>query len=328
LNRRQFLQTSASIAALSAVPGAIPRSAFGQDTYPSQDIRFICAFPPGSGADVLVRYFSNHVQKISGHTVIVENKSGAQGLLATEYVARSKPDGYTVFVHGGSGVASIPALYKNPPIDVSKTIEVVATINRQPFMLVVDAKSPYQNVAQLTEAMKKKGDKASYGVSAPNGIVMGEIYKTRTGVQAVQVDYKTANDSLNDQLSGRLDYCMHDPVYSLAQAREGRLRILGVSTNDRLQASPDLPTMSEQGVQMDVVGWWAAMVPVGVPQPVKDKLAEWFVKSVADPETKAFLNKFGGDQLQETPEQARKRFIADIDNWKEYVRIAKIEPQS
>ncbi len=324
MRRRDFLHASASIAGLSALPGA----AFAQGAYPNQDIRFVCAFPPGSGADVLVRYFSNHVQKISNHTIIVENKAGAQGLLAAEYVARAKPDGYTVYVHGGSGIASIPALYKNPPIDVSKSFEVVATINRQPFMLVVDAKSPYQNVAQLTEAMKTKGDKASYGVSAPNGVVMGELYKAATGTKAVQVDYKTANDSLNDQLSGRLDYCMHDPVYSLAQMREGRLRILGVSTNERLDASPDLPTMSEQGIKMDLVGWWAAMVPTGTPQAAKDKLREWFVKSVADPETKAFLNKFGGDQLQESPEAAQKRLIRDIDIWKEYVRIAKIEPQS
>jgi tripartite-type tricarboxylate transporter receptor subunit TctC len=323
MKRRQFLQASAGLAALGAMPGA----AFGQGAYPSQDIRFVCAFPPGSGADVLVRYFANHVGKISGHTIIVENKSGAAGLIATEYVARSKPDGYTVYVHGGSGVANVPALYKNPPIDVAKTIEVVATINRQPFMLVVDAKSPYQNVAQLTEAMLKKGEKASYGVAATNGTVMGEIYKARTGIKAVEVNYKTASDSLNDQQSGRLDYAMHDPVYSLAQMREGRLRILGVSTNERLAAIPDLPTMSEQGVKMDVVGWWAAMVPTGTPQAAKDKLREWFVQSVADPETKKFLNSFGGDQLQETPEQARKRFLQDIDNWKEYVRIAKIEPQ-
>lgn len=326
LDRRSIIQIGAAAGLLLAA--SMPGVAYAQAAYPTQDIRFVCAFPPGSGADVLVRYFANHVQKISGHTIIVENKAGAAGLIATEYVARSKPDGYTVFVHGGSGVANIPALYKNPPIDVSKTIDIVATINRQPFMVVVDANSPYKTLAELTEAMKKKGDKASYGVAATNGTVMGELYKAATGIKAVEVNYKTASDSLNDQTSGRLDYGMHDPVYSLAQAREGRLRILGVSTGERLAANPDLPTMSEQGVPMDLTGWWAGMLPVGVPQPVKDKLREWFVASVADPETKAFLNKFGGDQLQETPEQARKRFLADIDNWKEFVRIARIEPQS
>ena len=116
-------------------------------------------------------------------------------------------------------------------------------------------------LADLTEAMKKKGDKASYGVAATTGTVMAEIYKARTGIRAVEVNYKTAGDSLNDQLSGKLDFTAQDPVYALAQAREGRLRILGVSTGTRLEANPDMPTMSEQGVQMDLTGWWAAMVP-------------------------------------------------------------------
>jgi len=295
--------------------------------YPARDIRFVCAFPPGSGADVLVRYFANAVQKVSGNTVIVENKSGAAGLIAAEYVARSRPDGYTVFVHAGSGVSNIPALYKKPPIDASKAMEVAATINRQPFMIVVDPKSPYKTLAQLTEAMKKKGDKATYGTSATTGTVVGEIYKARTGIKAVEVNYKTASDSLNDQQSGRLDFASMDPQYSLAQMREGRLRILGVSTAQRLQANPDIPTMKEQGVDMDVTGWFAAMVPAGTPLAVKQKLHDWFVKVVSTPETKAFLNQFGGDPLIETMEQGQARLVRDIDNWKEYARIARIVPQ-
>ena len=295
--------------------------------YPTKDIRFVCAFPPGSGADVLVRYFANAVQKVSGNTVIVENKSGAAGLIAAEYVARSRPDGYTVFVHAGSGVSNIPALYKKPPIDASKAMEVAATINRQPFMIVVDPKSPYKTLAQLTEAMKKKGDKATYGTSATTGTVVGEIYKARTGIKAVEVNYKTASDSLNDQQSGRLDFASMDPQYSLAQMREGRLRILGVSTAQRLQANPDIPTMKEQGVDMDVTGWFAAMVPAGTPLAVKQKLHDWFVKVVSTPETKAFLNQFGGDPLIETMEQGQARLVRDIDNWKEYARIARIVPQ-
>jgi tripartite-type tricarboxylate transporter receptor subunit TctC len=231
-------------------------------------------------------------------------------------------------VHAGSAAANIPAMYKNPPIDVSKTVQMAATINRQPFMIMVDAKSPYKTLKDLTEAMLKKGDKASYGVAATTGVVMAEIYKAKTGIKAVEVNYKTASDSLNDQLSGRLDFTSQDPVYALAQSREGRLRILGVSTGTRLEASPDLPTMSEQGVEMDLTGWWAAMVPMGTPKPVIDTIHGWFVKSVSAPETKAYLNKFGGDPLIETPEVAQQRFMKDIEKWKEYIKIANITPQS
>ncbi len=321
---RLLVRTAAALIAATAALAA--PLAVGQ-AYPSKDIRFICTFPAGSGADVLVRYFAEDVQKISGRTVIVENKSGAAGLIGTEYVAHARPDGYTVLVHAGSAIANVPALYKKPPIDVSKSFEVVGTINRQPFMIAVDAKSPYKTLAQLTEAMKKKGEKATYGTSATTGTVMGEIYKARTGIKAVEVQYKTGSDSLNDQLSGRLDYTSLDPVYAIAQQNEGRLRLLGVSTGERLQANPSIPTMKEQGVDMDVTGWWAAFVPVGTPAPAKAKLYEWFHASIVKPQTKAFLNKFGGDPLIETPEQAQARLIRDIAAWKEYAKIARLVPQ-
>ena len=112
-------------------------------------------------------------------------------------MARARPDGYTVFVHGASGVAASMSLFKRPPVDVGKTIQVVATINRQPFMILVDAKSPYQTLADLTAAVKAKGNKASYATAAPFGTVVGEVYKLGTGVQAVEVNYKNAIDSLN-----------------------------------------------------------------------------------------------------------------------------------
>jgi tripartite-type tricarboxylate transporter receptor subunit TctC len=194
-------------------------------------------------------------------------------------------------------------------------------------MLVVDAKSPYKTVAELTEAMKKKGDKATYATAAPNGIIMGELYKAATGVQAVEVNYKSAPDSLNEILSGKLDYGMHDPVFSLAQQREGRLRILAVSTGKRLAASPDLPTMKESGVDMDLTGWWAAMVPTGTPKPVIDQIHKWFVAMVSSEETKQFLNRFGGDPNIMTPDEAQAQFLKEIRNWGDYVKMAKIQPQ-
>jgi tripartite-type tricarboxylate transporter receptor subunit TctC len=295
--------------------------------YPSQDIRLICAFPPGSGADVLVRYFGEKLRPIVGRTVLVENKSGAGGNIATEYVARSKPDGHTIYVHAATAVAANQHLFKKPPVDAAKVIQIAASINRQPFMLVVDAKSKYKTVAELTAAMKPKGEKATYAYAAPTGNIMGEIYKNVTGIKAVEVAYKTAPDSLNEMLSGKVDYGMHDPVFSLAQQREGRLRILGVSTATRLQANPDMPTMTEQGVPMDLTGWWAAMLPAGTPKPVIDQVNKWFTEIVKSDETKKFLNSFGGDPFINTPEAGQALFLKAIEDWGGYVKLAKIQPQ-
>jgi len=311
--------------AFAVLCALLPVGAAAQE-YPSQDIRLICAFPAGGGADVLVRYFAEKLRPIVGRTVIVENKAGAGGNIATEYVARAKPDGYTIYVHAGSAVAANQSLFKKATVDVLRDIRIAATINRQPFMLVVDAKSPYRTVADLTAAMKQKGDKATYATSAPTGRIMGEIYKTAAGLKSVEVSYRTAADSLNEMLSGKVDYEMHEPVFALAQAREGRFRILAVGTGKRLDALPDLPTMTELGIPMDLTVWWAAMVPAATPQPIVEKINRWFTQMVSTEETKKFLNNFGGDPYINTPEQGQALLARDVKAWGDYVRLAKIEP--
>jgi len=320
---RRAVTLGGAAAGVAAMTGGAAAQAF-----PSQDFHLICAFPPGSGADVIVRYYSERLRQIVGRSMIVENRAGAGGNIATEYSARARPDGYTVYVHAGSGLAANMSLFKKPPVDVGKAFQVVATINRQPFMLVVDAKRPWKTVAELTAYLKEKGEKASYATAAPPGTVMGELYKEIAGLKALEVPYRNANDCLNDMSNGSIDYGMHDPVFALAQAREGRLRILAVSTRERLAANPDLPTMEESGVKgMDVTGWWSAQVPIATPRPIVDQLAKWFNQVTATEETKKFLNGFGGDPMIETPEQGEARLVKDVETWKEYVRIAKIEPQ-
>ena len=295
--------------------------------YPSQDIRLICGFPPGSGADVFVRYFAEKLRPLSGRTVVVENKVGAASNIATEYVARSKPDGYTLYPFAGTTVAASMHLLKNPPVDVGKALRVAATTSNLAFMLVVDAKSPYKTTAELTAAMKQKGAAASYAVAANPGRIMGAIYKDKAGLGATEVQYRTAPDSLNEILSGRIDYGLHDPVFALAQQREGRLRILAVSTGKRLQSLPDIPTMAESGIAMDLELWWGVMVPIGTPQPIVDKVNQWFSQIVSTPETKKFLNDSGADPMINTSAKAQEMFETAIRQWGEYVRIAKIDPQ-
>ena len=323
LNLTSGFKVAGLALAMTAVLGAAPGKVSAQ-AYPSQDIRLICAFPAGSGADVLVRYFAEKLRPIVNRTVIVENKVGAGGHIATEYVAKSPADGHTIYVFAGTGVAAMAAMFNKPPVDVAKAYQMAATINRQPFMLVVDAKSPHKTVADLTKAMVAKGDKASYASAAPPGTIVGEIYKQKTGIKAVEVNYKTAPDSLNELTSGKLDYGVHDPVFSLAQQREGRLRILAVSTGERLAASPNIPTFKESGVDMDVTIWWAAMVPSATPKPVVDQINKWFTQIVSSDDTKKYLNSFGGDPNIKTPAEAQAMFLKAIDDWKMFVEIAKL----
>jgi tripartite-type tricarboxylate transporter receptor subunit TctC len=325
---RKFLPPMSKLFAASAIVAAVAGGVAHAQQYPSQDIHVICAFPAGSGADVLVRYFAEKLHVLANRPVLVENKVGAAGNIAAEYTARARPDGYTIHIHAGSSTAANFWLFKRPPINPSKDLQVVATLNQQPFMIVVAANSPHKTLAELTAAMKNKGEKGSYMESNTTGKVMGELYKISTGIKAVDVPYRTANDSLNDFASGVIDYGMADPVFALVQEREKRLRSLAVSTAKRMQAVPHLPTMTESGVAgVELFGWFAAMVPAATPRPIVDKLNKWFNEIEATEETKQYLNKFGGDPWITTPEEGQAQLAKDQKDWEGYVKAAKIEPQ-
>ena len=142
------------------------------------------------------------------------------------------------------------------------------------------------------------------------------------------MNYKSSVDSNNDLLSGALDYAVYDPVYALAQQRQGRLRILAVSTADRLRAVPEIPTLKELGISdFNMMSWWAAMVPMNTPQPIIAQINRWFNQVVETDETKSFLASIGSDQLIMTPDDAQQYLLEDIKNWSEFVRLAKIDPQ-
>ncbi len=305
---------------LAAAPAAA-------QTYPSADIHLICGYPAGSGADIIVRYYAEKLRPLTGRTVLVDNKTGAMGNIATEYAARAKPDGTTVYLNGGGVLAANMYLFKKPPVDVGRELQVAAAINRLATMLAVRADAPWQSLAELTAYLRQKGDKATYASANPVAQAVGEIYKQKAGVAAVQVSYKTGFDTANDMQSGAVDYAILDPVYALAQRREGRLRILAITAGQRMEGFPDLPTFAEQGVPIDMLGWWAAFVPAATPRPIVDKLNSWFNQIQALPETKRFHNTYGSDPWVITPEEGQARLIQDIRNWADYVRIAKIEPQ-
>jgi tripartite-type tricarboxylate transporter receptor subunit TctC len=312
------------LAALVLLGSATATSA---QTFPSQDLHFVTAYPAGSSSDGIVRFIAERMRPLAGRTILVENKVGANGAIATEYTARAKPDGHTIFIHAGSAVAGNMALFKNPTVDAATAIQMVGTINRQAFMLAVAAGSPYKSVAELTAAMKAKGAKGSFATYATTAKIMGELYRQQAGLETVEVSYKVGADTLNDLKSGALDFGMYDPVFAMAQQRNGNLRILGVAVAERLQAASDLPTLREQGHDIDLPVWFSMMVPAATPKPVVAQLNAWLNEVVKRDDTKKFLNGFGADPWISTPEEAQARLLKDIKDWAEYVRVAKIEKQ-
>lgn len=313
--------------ALAGSAIAMPSVVRAQGAYPNRTITFVCAFSPGSGADTLVRYFADRVQKVAGQTIIVDNRPGAAGNVSAEFVARSRPDGYTIYPHAASSTAANMHLFRRPPIDVAKDLQMAGKINRQAFMFVVPANSPINNVKELTEHLRPLGDKASYASAATSGKVMAETYKVLANLKTEEVNYRDAGESLNDLLSGQVVFGAHDPVFCLSQASQGRLKILATAAGERLKAIPNVPTMTEQGYPMDQLAWWGVFVPSATPRPIVDTINGWFKQVLETDETREFLARFGGDVAIGTPDEAQAMLLKTIDQWKEFVQIAKLPQQ-
>jgi len=325
LTRRRLLEAGAALAAATALPAG---AAFADDYPGNREIKIVAAFPAGSGADVFTRYFADNMRPFLGNpTMIVENKVGASGNIAANYVAKAKPDGYTIFIHAPSAIAGNMALFKNPGFD-EKAFEILGSVCRLPFTVSVSANSPHKTLQELIAAVKAKGAKASYGTTAPTGQVAGAIMKKTLKLEAVEVPYRTAADTVNDLDSGAVDYVMYDPIFAMPRHRQGKLRVLAISAKERMSTAPDIPTMNESGVPgIDVVGWWGPAVPAGTPQAVKDKIADAFRKMAEKPETKKWLSNLGGDPWVVGPAEAQKRFLQDVKEWAGFIKIAGIEPK-
>jgi len=285
-------------------------------------------FQAGSGADVYARYFANKLSQLAKVSVVVENKPGANSSIATEYVARSKPDGYTIYIGGSDSFASPLYLFKKPPIDPHKDFIYVSPLVSQGFILTVPVDSPAKTVAELTTAMKAKGDKASFPTTNNPALILGEAYKKSAGLDTVQVGYKTSADFLNDMMGGRLDWVWADPVFALARIREGKFRPLAISTGKRISALPDIPTAKEAGIaDIDMNLWWVTAVPTGTPQPIVDRLNAWFTEIGKMDETKEFLGKNGAEPFTASPAETKALIEKETKDWDAYVKLGKIEPQ-
>ena len=324
--RRAFVRNTGATAALAALgaPAVLAQDA----KYPAREVRVICAFPAGSGADVFARYFAENMRPFLGGTVIVENKVGASGNLAINFVARAKPDGYTMLIHAPSAIAANMSLFKDAGYDAEKAFDILGTVSRLPFTITVAGSSPYKTLPDLIKTLQQKGEKASYGTTAPTGQVAAALMKDILKLKMVEVPYRTAADSVNDLESGNIDFMAYDPIFAMPFHRSGKMRVLAFSSKERMITAPAVPTMNESGVPgVDVVGWWGVAVPKGVPTPIQERIATAFRQMAEKPETQKWLAEFGSDPFIISPAEAQKLLVKDVADWGRYVKIANMEPK-
>jgi tripartite-type tricarboxylate transporter receptor subunit TctC len=318
-----------SLLAASAAP-LIRTDALAQEVYPSKPIYSICSFTAGSGADIIVRFYSNKLQEACGKPVLVQNKVGAAGNVATEFVARSKPDGYTIYINPSANVlAAAPYFFKNLKFDPVEDFEHVTTLHKAPLLLVVSAASPYKTVADLVADLKAKGDKVGFGGISNSATVCCEMFKAQFGLDTTQVRFRDFPSALREMATGAVAYTYLDPTQARGHLDAGRIRALATTSTERIATIPaDIPTSHEAGVlNMDIMFWWSVQVPKDTPKPIVDRLAKYFGDILALDDTKQFLERgwvvpFPGDS-----EATKALLKKEVAAWAKYAKIAKVEAQ-
>jgi tripartite-type tricarboxylate transporter receptor subunit TctC len=300
----------------------------GAQDYPAREIRSVCNFAAGSGADIVVRYYSDALAKLAGKPVVVENKPGAQGLVATDFVAKSRPDGYTILITPASSTLAIaPHLFKKLPFDPEKDFAPVTTLLTLSFTISVDAAGPLRSIPDLVARLKSKPGDGFYGTQSNSGQVAAELFKESTGLKTVYVPFKVTGEAFSNLLGGSIDFMSVDSTWA-ATMHPTRVRILAVTSAKRNSSLPDVPTLAELGMgDIDITPWWGVVVPAGTPRPVVERLAGWFNQVNALPETRQFLARQAADAFPGSPESMAALMKTEVERWGRYVKLAKIEPQ-
>ena len=317
------------VAALAAAVLSLAASLAAAQEFPVREIRSLCNFGPGSGADILVRFYSDRLSKLAGKPVIVENKPGANGALATDALAKSRPDGYTILITPASStIAAAPHLFKSLPFDTTKDFAAVTTVASLSFVIMVDAAKPIKSIDELIAHLKVKPNHGFYGTGNNTGVIAAELFKAKAGLQTTHAPYKLNTQALTDLLLGQLDFLSYDATWGSIQAQGGKVRILAATAAKRSVALPEVPTLTELGYGgNDVTPWWGVVVPAGTPKAVIDKLAGWFNQITAAEDTKQFLTRTAFDPFPGSPAQMQALMKSDAERWRGYVELAKIQPQ-
>ena len=315
-------------AALASIAIGTGAPAFAQD-FPSKPIRFIVPLTPGSGADIAGRILGKHIGDAVKQTVVVENRPGAGGIIGTQAVAKSDPDGYTLLVQSASHAAN-PAIFKSLPYDPLKDLVDVALLGVTPYVMITAAGGPYKNVKSLIDAAKAKpGDIpfASAGVGASTHLA-AEYFAQVAGVKMLHIPFKGSPEAIQDTIAGRTSFYMAPINTTIGQLKEGRLIALGVSTRRRADVLPDLPTLAEQGLaDFNISLWFGMWAPAGTPPAVVQKLNAMVTAALQVPEVKEQFAKLGIIPNPMKPDEFA-RFVRDeTATYQKIVKSAQIQPQ-
>jgi tripartite-type tricarboxylate transporter receptor subunit TctC len=317
--RRQFLKLAAGAAALPALSGGAQAQA-----YPARPITLVATFPAGSAPDIIARLTAQYMGERLGQNVVVENKPGAGGNIATEYVARAAPDGYTLLMPVSTNAVNV-ALYRNLSFDFIRDIAPVAGIAKTAFVIVTAASFPAKNLQEFTDYLKANPGKvnmASGGIgTSPH--LCGELFQIQTGTKMVHVPYR--GNYMSDLLGGVVQTVFNPIAQALPLIRDGKLRAYGVTTSYRIKVLPDVPAIGEVIKGYDAIGWYGVGVPAKTPPEIIKKLSDAVNAAITVPEVKEKFTTLGVEPMPLTPDGFKKHIATEVTKWAKVIEAQGIQ---
>jgi tripartite-type tricarboxylate transporter receptor subunit TctC len=314
----------------AALVGAIMATGALAQDYPSRPLTYVVPFTPGGVTDNGARTIAKVLTEKIGQTVVVENKPGAGGIVGAEYVAQSKPDGYTFMYTSNGPVGAFAYRYKKLSFDPFKAFTPVHGMAFSPTIAVVNADAPYKTLKEMVEYAKKNPEAINYYSTGPGSTahLISELLMKAGNFKMTQVPYKGSAAAMTDLLAGVIQVVWEYPVVLKPLLDAGKIRAIGITSDQRMPLLPEIPTFVEQGYDVVFTGWAIISVPAGTPQPVVDKLAKAYSATLDDPAIVKYFRDQGAGILQGYSGEKLRKFIDDENvKYKELMERAGVEPE-
>jgi tripartite-type tricarboxylate transporter receptor subunit TctC len=305
-----------------------PALAAAQD-FPKQPIKLIVPFPPGGPNDIIARTLAQKMTDILKQPVVIDNRGGQGGVLGTDVVAKSKPDGYTIAITSAGALAISPSMEK-VAYDTLKDLQPVTLVAKVPEMLVVATSVPAKDMKELVALAKAQPGKLNFASSGPGSLphLAGELFKLTAKIDIAHVPYRGAAPAVNDLLGQQVQMVFLDLPILLPQVNAGKLRPIAVGTTHRVPSAPDVPTTAEVGMPgLLTENWYGMVAPAGTPADVVAVLNKATVQAMKDPDVVAKLSSQGAELQGQTPEQFRAFIDSEIKKWAKVIKDAGVPVQ-
>ena len=301
-------------------------AANGASDYPNKPIRFVVPFPPGSTLDTVGRIMGQKLAERLGQPVVIDNRPGAGGNVGYEFVAKAKPDGYTIVINS-AGLAISPSLYKKLNFDPIKDLAPISLVAQIPIMVLVRPSLPVKSLKELVDYAKTNPGKLSFGTggvgTGPH--LAGELFKTLAKIDIVHVPYKGAGPAMMSMIGGEIDMMLIVVPTALPQIQAGKVRALAVLSNERFPSLPNVPTAKEAGIDnWEVAVWYGVLAPAGTPRDIVDRLSAEWTKIAAMPDTMEKMQSAEVEPISGTPEQFSAFLKAETVRWAKVIKEANI----